>query len=58
MATITVLGTLAVDDPTANGHAANKSYTDSVFISLGTLQAEVAASTDFADFQSRIAALG
>ena len=57
MATITVLGNMTVEDPTATGHAANKSYADDTFISLATLQTEVAASTDFADFQSRIAAL-
>lgn len=57
MADIKVLGTLTVDAPTATGHAANKSYADDTFISLATLQTEVAASTDFADFQSRIAAL-
>ena len=36
--------------------ACTKAYADTK-ISLATLQAEVAASTDFADFQSRIAAL-
>ena len=30
---------------------------DETFISLATLQTEVAAATDFADFQTRIAAL-
>lgn len=30
---------------------------DTTFISLATLQTEVAAATDFADFQARIAAL-
>lgn len=30
---------------------------DETFISLATLKTEVAASTDFADFQARIAAL-
>ena len=57
MADIKVLGTVTVEDPTATGHAANKSYADGTFISLSTLQTEVAASTDFADFQTRIAAL-
>lgn len=57
MATITVLGNLSVDEPSAGSHAATKTYGDDTFISLATLQAEVAASTDFADFQSRISAL-
>lgn len=42
-----------VDDP----DAATTTYVDSTFISKATLQAEVAASVDFADFQARIAAL-
>lgn len=36
---------------------ADQKFKPAQYISLGTLQTEVAASTDFADFQSRIAAL-
>ncbi len=43
----------SVATPTASGDAANKSYVDAVKTELKAL---VAASTDFADFQSRVAA--
>jgi len=57
--------TLIVTDPTADRTITFPDATGTValttdltaYISLATLKAEVAASTDFADFQSRIAAL-
>ena len=43
--------------PTAAEQVTRKDYVDDNFISKAALKAEVAASTDFADFQARIAAL-
>ena len=51
-----ILSAVTVQSPTVGANPADKTTTDAL-ISLSTLQAEVAASTDFADFQSRIAAL-
>ena len=52
-----VLSAMTVQTPTSGSNPADKTYVDDTFISLSTLKTEVAASTDFADFQSRIAAL-
>ena len=46
-----------VSDPTQPTQAATKNYVDSYAVLLATLKTEVAASTSFADFQSRIASL-
>ena len=46
-----------VSDPTQPTQAATKHYVDSYAVLLATLKTEVAASTSFADFQSRIASL-
>ena len=46
-----------VSDPTQPTQAATKNYVDTYAVLLATLKTEVAASTSFADFQSRIAAL-
>jgi hypothetical protein len=54
---VDILSAVTVQAPTTGANPATKTYGDDTFISLATLQAEVAASTDFADFQSRIAAL-
>ena len=55
------LGTAAATNSTAYATAAQGALADSALqaetITLATLKAEVAASTDFADFKSRIAAL-